>query len=60
MTMPESVEPRDIAADPGVTPARSSISVLGVRRRYWEITHGWTVPTLSQDNNAIDPPGRVA
>ena len=58
--MPESVEPLDIAAGPGVTPAQSPISILEVRRRYWEITHGWTVPTLPQDNIVIDTPGRVA
>lgn len=58
--MHESVEFPDVAADPGLTPPRSSISVLGVRRRYWEITHGWTVPNLPQDNRVIDTPGRVA
>jgi hypothetical protein len=58
--MPESAASLDLAADPDVTPARPPISILGVRRRYWEITHGWTVPTSPQDNPAIDAPGRVA
>jgi hypothetical protein len=39
---------------------RSSISVLGIRRRYWEMTHGWTVPAMPQGGPEIDSPGRVA
>jgi hypothetical protein len=39
---------------------RSSISVLGIRRRYWEMTHGWTVPASSRESSEIETPGRVA
>ena len=39
---------------------RRSISVLGIRRRYWEMTHGWTVPATSQERPELDTPGRVA
>lgn len=49
----------DLSLDQPLTPARP-ISVLGVRRRYWEITHGWSVPGLAQDDGSLDAPGRVA
>lgn len=39
---------------------RRSISVLGIRRRYWEMTHGWAVPASSQGPSEIDTPDRVA
>jgi hypothetical protein len=39
---------------------RRSISVLGIRRRYWEMTHGWAVPASSRETSEIDIPGRVA
>ena len=39
---------------------RTAISVLGIRRRYWEVTHGWTVPTRPQESPEIETPGRVA
>ncbi|MDQ2654999.1 MAG: hypothetical protein M3Z20_18360 [Chloroflexota bacterium] len=39
---------------------RRSISVLGIRRRYWEMTHGWTAPASSRETSEIDTPGRVA
>jgi len=58
--MPESATSLDVTSDPGEIPTRPPISILGVRRRYWEITHGWAVPTSSQDNATIDTPGRVA
>lgn len=45
------------------TPAlvdRRSISVLGIRRRYWEMTNGWSVPAMPQRDAEIETPGRVA
>lgn len=39
---------------------RRTISVLGIRRRYWEMTHGWTVPAIQQETPEIETPGRVA
>lgn len=53
----------DLSETPAEAPAagdRSSISVLGIRRRYWEMTHGWTIPVSAQRGPEIDTPGRVA
>jgi hypothetical protein len=56
----------DLATPPLEAPElvdRRSISVLGIRRRYWEMTHGWTVPASSQETSEtseIETPGRVA
>lgn len=58
-----SLEIADSSEAPMEAPAivdRSSISVLGIRRRYWEMTHGWTVPAMPQGGPEIDSPGRVA
>jgi hypothetical protein len=58
-----TLEIADLAPAPVETPTRvdrSSISVLGIRRRYWEMTHGWTIPADSQRTAEIDTPGRVA
>ena len=57
--MPESAAQLDLLLDQPLTPARPT-SVLGVRRSYWEITHGWSVPGLAQDDASLDAPGRVA
>ncbi len=53
----------NLTAPPLETPEmvdRSTISVLGIRRRYWEMMHGWTVPVSSRETAEIDTPGRVA
>lgn len=50
----------DTALDFAPPPTRAAISVLGVRRRYWEMTHGWRVPMNADDPPVIDTPGRVA
>ena len=58
-----TIEIADLPEAPVAAPAavdRSSISVLGIRRRYWEMTHGWTVPVTAQGEPEIDTPGRVA
>ena len=58
-----SVDPFSVAAPPAEAPEaweRPVISVLGIRRRYWEVTHGWTVPTRPQESPEIETPGRVA
>ncbi|MCA9864319.1 MAG: hypothetical protein R2853_19085 [Thermomicrobiales bacterium] len=39
---------------------RRTISLLGIRRRYWELTHGWSVPARSPDTLDNETPGRVA
>ncbi len=48
------------ASDAPETVDRPPISVLGIRRRYWEMTHGWTVPTNPSETPEIVRPGRVA
>ncbi|MFT4037236.1 MAG: hypothetical protein QM692_03575 [Thermomicrobiales bacterium] len=50
----------DTALDFAPPPTHATISVLGVRRRYWEITHGWRVPANATDAPVIETPGRVA
>lgn len=58
-----SLEIADLSAAPIEAPAAVElppISVLGIRRRYWEMTHGWTVPAKPQGTPEIDIPGRVA
>jgi hypothetical protein len=58
-----TLEIADLPATSVEAPAamdRASISVLGIRRRYWEMTHGWTVPANPQVTPEIDPPGRAA
>jgi hypothetical protein len=53
----------DLAVPPLEAPElvdRRSISVLGIRRRYWEMTHGWTVPASSHETAEIETPDRVA
>ena len=56
-------ESADLAEPPIETPLlvdRRSISVLGIRRCYWEMTHGWSVPATPQRDAEIETPGRVA
>jgi hypothetical protein len=56
-------ETDNLAEPPLEAPAlvvRQSISVLGIRRRYWEKTHGWTAPASAQETPEIDTPGQVA
>ncbi|MFN8661591.1 MAG: hypothetical protein U0075_06845 [Thermomicrobiales bacterium] len=58
-----SLEIADLTAPPleaPATPDRPPISVLGIRRRYWEMTHGWTIPAQPQGTPDMDAPGRVA
>ncbi len=53
----------DVAASPTDAPVaaeRPSISVLSIRRRYWEMTHGWTVPGNPAEAPDVTRPGRVA
>ena len=48
------------AAETPLTLERPPISVLGIRRRYWEMTHGWKVPVDPVEAFEIDTPDRVA
>jgi hypothetical protein len=56
----EITDPSEAPVQAPATVNRTPISVLGIRRRYWETTHGWTVPALAQGECEIDTPGRVA
>ena len=58
-----SLEIADLSAAPVEAPAAVElppISVLGIRRRYWEMTHGWTVPGNPAEAPDVTRPGRVA
>jgi hypothetical protein len=58
--MPDIINPAAAPADVPPVPSQPPISLLSIRRHYWETTHGWRVPASSPEAPVIDMPGRVA